>query len=318
MTEALRNGLLAAFARRQSLGLAAETDAYRLFHGYGEEPALRLTIDRLGAGALIRSREEPAGVEAACQALRESFGDELTIIHKDVSSGSSPEAQRGLLLSGTCPEPWLVTEDGAELELELLSGRNTGLFLDGRALRRLVRREAEGRRVLNLFSYTACFGVAALRGGARWVINVDRKKSFHAWGQRNYRRNGLRVDPRDFLRRDVGKALRELSKGKRRFDMIILDPPRAFRRGRGGAGFHAVEDYGGLLRRCLPFLDSGGLLLAVVTELRLLETALSELALESAAAAGVELAKITPLPRDDDFPSDGREPGGKGLLLELT
>jgi 16S rRNA G966 N2-methylase RsmD len=127
------------------------------------------------------------------------------------------------------------TELGLKFEIGIDPAHDFGLFLDAAKARAFVRGTAAGRRVLNLFSYTGGFGVAAAVGGAAEVTNVDPNRDYLAWSLSNARLNGvdMRVLP-DTAQAFLSKHLRRQSREPDRpgFDLVIIDPP-AFGVGRG-------------------------------------------------------------------------------------
>ena len=161
---------------------------------------------------------------------------------------------------------WEVTEHGLRFGVEMLPNRNTGLFLDARAARQWVRLHSDGRRVLNLFSFTGAFGVAAASGGARSTVNVDPVPRVQARAEENYRRNGLPVDGRTFWREDALEAMRRARKSGGAFDAIVLDPPPVSTGGRRGGRVDVVQDLARLMRACLPVLAPGGWLLVLCAQ----------------------------------------------------
>jgi len=131
--------------------------------------------------------------------------------------------------------PIIATEGGLRFEIGTDPAHDFGIYLDAAKARLHVRACARGANVLNLFSYTAAFAVAAAAGGAAAVTNVDPNREYLAWGLRNAALNdvGFRVLPdtaQDFLR----KHLRRLDRTPTTpaFDLVIVDPP-AFGVGRG-------------------------------------------------------------------------------------
>jgi 23S rRNA G2069 N7-methylase RlmK/C1962 C5-methylase RlmI len=143
---------------------------------------------------------------------------------------------------------------------------DTGLFLDARKKRALIRSEAAEKRVLNLFAYTCSLSVAAAKGGAKKVDSVDLSNTSLEWGKVNFALNGLDVSGKtadeeaSFIRRDVFEFLSEAEKRKRRWDIIILDPP-SFSNSKKMRGVLDIKrDYGELIRRCLSLIGPAGTL----------------------------------------------------------
>jgi len=114
--------------------------------------------------------------------------------------------------------------------------------------------------VLNLFAYTCAFGIAAVRGGARRVLNIDLSRSYLAWGQQNYELNELNVDARDFVNGDALDWLGRFARRQQSFDLVIVDPP-SFSTSRRGT-FSAERDYARLTTAAARVVAPGGILLA--------------------------------------------------------
>jgi 16S rRNA G966 N2-methylase RsmD len=126
------------------------------------------------------------------------------------------------------PLPLVGTERGLKFEIGTDPAHDFGLFLDAAKARAFVRAAAQGRRVLNLFSYAGAFGVAAAVGGATEVTNVDPNRDYLAWSLRNAKLNGvaMRLLP-DTAQAYLAKYLRRLARDPQRagYDLVIVDPP---------------------------------------------------------------------------------------------
>jgi 23S rRNA (cytosine1962-C5)-methyltransferase len=131
--------------------------------------------------------------------------------------------------------PLVATERGLRFEIGTDPGHDFGLFLDAAIARLYVRGAAKGKRVLNLFSYTGAFGIAAAKGGAIDVANVDPNRDYLAWSLRNAHLNDvtMRVLP-DTAQTHLARHLRRLARNPAHqpYDLVIADPP-AFGVGRG-------------------------------------------------------------------------------------
>src|SRR5262249_9128701 len=125
------------------------------------------------------------------------------------------------------PDRILVRERGMAMEVDLAHGQKTGAFLDQRENRAMVRRFSRARpqKVLNLFSYTGGFSIAAGLGGAARVTSVDLAAAAHATAQRSFRANGLDPGAHAFVSADVFAFLGEARARGERFDLVISDPP---------------------------------------------------------------------------------------------
>ena len=117
-----------------------------------------------------------------------------------------------MLLGPDLEKPVRFRENGLSFEADLLHGQKTGFFLDQRDNRQKVRELAEGRSVLNMFSYTGAFSVYALAGGARSVLEVDVNAQAQAAALKNWELNfGTDVNQRDRLRQIKGDAFEQLA-----------------------------------------------------------------------------------------------------------
>ncbi|MFN3202206.1 MAG: class I SAM-dependent methyltransferase [Bradymonadia bacterium] len=195
-----------------------------------------------------------------------------------------------------------VAEYGLKYHVQLLGQRNAGLFPQVRIARRWLREHVEGRRILNLFSYTCAFGVVAAAHGARSTINVDTAKGVLAKGQANYALNSLSIDPRAFWRESAKEALKQLKKRGTRLDGVIIDPPpRAVFDKSKRWRFDPLKDLCPTVSASAALLDEGGWLMVVNAGARVTDEALIE-----AAGLGAPIWTATP---DADCPTpEGRPP----------
>lgn len=120
-------------------------------------------------------------------------------------------------------EYFIVEEEGLKFKVNLSDYLDTGLFLDHRITRGMVKQEAAGKRVLNLFAYTGSFSVYAAAGGATAVTTVDLSKTYLSWAEENMALNGFSSPAFRFDNADVKQYLQELKPGM--FDLVIMDPP---------------------------------------------------------------------------------------------
>ncbi|MGE0484047.1 MAG: class I SAM-dependent methyltransferase [Gammaproteobacteria bacterium] len=157
--------------------------------------------------------------------------------------------------------PFVVGERGLRFEVDLLSYLDTGLFLDHRETRALVRDEAAGKRMLNLFAYTGSFTVHAAAGGARETVTVDLSQTYQAWTRRNLALNGFDEPRRHRLvHADVTRWLTMARQARERFDVIVLDPPSFSNSKRMQASFDVQRDHVALVEQAVALLAPGGVL----------------------------------------------------------
>ncbi len=318
----LAASIATAIDRRRPLlaALAAEgTDCVRLFHGAVEgHPGL--AIDRYGSVLLTQSWGAPIDAEVQAtitRVVRESLAIEL-------ASAFVERAQGGARVGD---DPRLVAAVGHELGLlydvrPFALGQDPLLFLDLRALRRLVKDTARGLSVLNLFAYTCGLGVAAAAGGAREVLNVDFAASALALGRANAERNGIGDAVFRTLEENAIPILRQLAdlpvKGRgrlrpyarvaaRAFDLVLLDPPRWAK-----SPFGAIDverDYPSLLRPAMRCVAKGGRLAATCHVPSMSKDELERVVRRSAEKEERTIAHLAMLTPEADFPSpDGQPP----------
>ncbi len=151
----------------------------------------------------------------------------------------------------------IVPEGGLNFIINLTDYLDTGLFLDHRITRNMVREECKGKRVLNLFCYTGSFSVYAAHGGAASVTSVDLSKTYINWAKRNLQFNKLYNDEKhEFVNADVMEIIRELPADT--FDIIICDPPTFSNSKRMDDTFDVQRDHVSLIKQLLKSCRDGG------------------------------------------------------------
>jgi len=162
-----------------------------------------------------------------------------------------------------------VSEAGLLFRVNLSDYLDTGLFLDARKKRALIRSLAGGKRVLNLFAYTCSLSVAAAKGGAALVDSVDLSGTYLEWGRINFALNGLEAVYSDsirhsemfaLIRSDVYDFFEQAAAGKSRWDIIILDPPVFSNSKRMKSAMDLARDHRDLISRSLSLLSPEGTL----------------------------------------------------------
>ena len=162
-------------------------------------------------------------------------------------------------LSGSPPPAEIVVEEnGLQFAVNLAEGQKTGYYLDQRDNRLVVRQLAAGRRVLDAFSYSGGFGVYAAKGGATSVECVDASEPALKLVERNAVLNGLGQITTHHA--DVFKHLDGLVTAGKKYDLIVLDPPK-FARNRAALP-KAMQGYRKLHKQALKLLDRDGILVS--------------------------------------------------------
>lgn len=154
-----------------------------------------------------------------------------------------------------------VFENGSVFFVNLSDYIDTGLFLDMRKMRTLVKNRSQGKRVLNLFCYTSSFSVTAAVGGAVAIESVDLSNTYLEWSKKNFSLNGISGKCEfKFFRSDVFEFLEEAVRAEKRFDIIILDPPTFSNSKKTRADLDLNRDWSALANLCTKLLDEEGAL----------------------------------------------------------
>ena len=152
-----------------------------------------------------------------------------------------------------------VREAGLSFRVNLTDYLDTGLFLDHRITRGMVRQEAAGKRVLNLFCYTGSFSVYAAAGGAVQVDSVDLSKTYLNWAEANMALNGpVNAATGRFIHADVKQWLDEVPPGG--YDLVIMDPPTFSNSKRMKDFLDIQRDHAELINKTLKAMTRGGVL----------------------------------------------------------
>jgi len=162
--------------------------------------------------------------------------------------------------TGEEADSFTVHEGGLRFWVNLHAYLDTGLFLDHRQTRAMVRERAAGKRFLNLFAYTGSFTVYAAAGGATESVTVDLSNTYQSWSRQNFLLNGMDLKRHQTIRADVFHYLQGAKKEGERFDLIMMDPP-VFSNSKKMAGILDVQrDHPRLIRGCLDLLTPDGAL----------------------------------------------------------
>jgi 23S rRNA (guanine2445-N2)-methyltransferase / 23S rRNA (guanine2069-N7)-methyltransferase len=153
----------------------------------------------------------------------------------------------------------VVNEGGLRFEVNLSDYLDTGLFLDHRITRGMVREAASGKRFLNLFGYTGSFTVYAAAGGAPATTTVDLSNTYLEWAQRNMALNGFSGREHRFVRDDAMTFLREHPRIAC-YDLAVVDPPTFSNSKRTEEFFDVQQDHVEILRRLVDLVTPGGLI----------------------------------------------------------
>lgn len=248
-----------ALAWRRAL-LPADTNAFRVCFAEGDElPGV--IVDHYDG--FVALQLQTAGADARRDDIVEAIRRVLAPkgIYERSDSGFRREegldTRTGPLFGDVPPATLPVKESGVTHLVDIANGQKTGMFLDQRDSRAMARRLATGKSVLNVFSYTGGFALAALAGGATRAVNIDTSGPALAIAREAYRANGFAVSDADFIEDDAFARLRVMDE---RFDVVILDPP-AFCKSQSHVKT-ALRGYKDVIMQGLRRTNVGGLLLA--------------------------------------------------------
>ena len=217
-----------ALNARKQLKLIQHSNGMRLIHGESDSlPGL--IVDQYADVLVVQLGS------AGAEHWRDTIADVLLELCKPVciyersdSDGRELEGlpKRNEILRRKLPDALSITENGIRIAVDVAAGQKTGFYLDQCDNRKLIGELAEGRDVLNCFCYTGGFSLYALRGGAKSVLSIDSSAEALQLAQRNVELNGLDASRAEWQDKDVFEALRKLRDQNRKFDLIVLDPPK--------------------------------------------------------------------------------------------
>jgi len=230
----------------------------RLFHGRGGlyEGWKHLTIDSIDEilSVALYFEMEPELESELIDMLKDFISNsrhKTIVLQRRYIKGSPSE-----IIVGELEENLHVVENGMKIKLNLLSNRNSGYFPDMKNGREFVRENSKDKSVLNLFSYTCAFSIAASLGGATKVSNIDMSKGALSTGRANHHLNDLEMRGISFHPYNILKSFSRIKK-KGPYDLIIIDPP-TFQKG----SFEATKDYRKLIMKLPQIASEDCLLLA--------------------------------------------------------
>jgi 23S rRNA (cytosine1962-C5)-methyltransferase len=315
----IRRRVTEAIARRHALIPAEERGAVRLVHGeadglpgvvadrYGES-----VVVQISAAGADRWRDEIVGTLAEATGCRQIY--ERSDVETRALEGLASRV--GSLVGAAPTAPLEIREHGLRYLVDVVGGQKTGFYIDQRDNRARVRALARGRTVLNCFAYTGAFALAALAGGARSVVSVESSAPALALARQNLALNGFDPALAEWLEADVFQTLRTLRDQGRRFDLVVLDPPK-FAPTAAHAD-RAARAYKDINLWALKLLDPGGLLATCSCSGGVSSELFQKIVAGAAQDAGADAQVVERFQASADHPVVLSFPEGeylKGLLL---
>ncbi|MBU6176629.1 MAG: class I SAM-dependent methyltransferase [Bacteroidetes bacterium] len=254
------NRHLGKLARRKGVA------AYRIYdHDLPEFP---FCIERYGSHVCLAEYKRRHGMEeqyhaswlaASLQMISQVLQVPLENIHRRIRQRKLGRQGQYQKLEGEEGAGFFtVEENGLLFWVNLDDYLDTGLFLDHRDTRLLVREESKQKRVLNLFAYTGSFSVYAAAGGASLVTTVDLSNTYLDWAKRNMLSNGFEGPSYQFERADVKQWLSTIPSHS--YDLIVMDPPTFSNSKKMNEVLDIQVDHVNLIRSCMRLLSENGVL----------------------------------------------------------
>lgn len=284
----------------------------RLFHGRGQcfEGLEQITVDFMAGQLFITLFKEMIPTDEQCLiqkiiswTLHEKWStcNVKAIVIQYRYQPNHPTQT----LWGEAEKNLVVDEEGLKFQLSLGQNQNAGLFLDMRYGRRWITKNSQNKNVLNLFAYTCGFSVAAIKGQANQVVNLDMAKGALSRGRNNHRLNGHDLNKVKFFAHDIFKSWGKIKKYGP-YDLIIIDPP-SFQKG----SFALTTDYQKILRRLPDLLNAKGQVLACINDPNLP----AQFLIDSMQAEAPALDFQCRLENPPEFPDIDLERGLKVLIF---
>ena len=252
-----------AVAYREDLYHDDSTTAFRVFNGEGDGVG-GLSIDYFDGFYLLTWYS--LGIYEFKSDILEALKN--SVKYKGIyqkkrfdSKGKYLDEQDDVICGDKAEAPIIVKENGANFAIYLDDGAMVGVFLDQRDVRKTIRdKYAKGKTVLNTFSYTGAFSVAAALGGSSKTTSVDLAKRSITKTKEQFEINKIDVDKQDIIVEDVFNYFKYAVRKKLLFDLVVLDPP-SFARSKKHT-FSASKDYVNLLKEAIKITNRGGIIVA--------------------------------------------------------
>ena len=236
------------------------TTAFRLFNQEGDGFG-GLTVDLYGDYAVFSWYNSYVYQirQTISEAFRQVFPEVLGTYEKIRFKGLDYESAH--VYGQEAPDFFTVLENGVLYQVFMNDGLMTGIFLDQHEVRgSLVDGLAMGKSLLNMFSYTAAFSVAAAMGGASQTTSVDLAKRSRELSQAHFQANAISTDDHRFIVMDVFEYFKYAKRKGLTYDVIVLDPP-SFARNKKQT-FSVAKDYHKLISQSLDILNPEGIIIA--------------------------------------------------------
>lgn len=302
-----------ALSNRKTIGLPdANTNMFRLVHGEGDGlPGLIIDVYDKSACVQCHSEGMMQSIDFISEALQQL---EWKLSSVYLKSTIKAVGRTGQFLSGV-NDKIVALENGLKFLVDMEHGQKTGFFIDQRDNRKLLSLYTNGKKVLNLFSYSGGFSMYAMRGGAEKVVSVDSSAIACEWNKENTELNSVK-DRHEIICMDVFDYLKSCHDN---FDLIIVDPP-AFAKQLSAVDNASVK-YRNLNTAAIKRLNRGGLLFTFSCSQAIGKEHFQKIIFKSAIECRADLKIIHRMSQSPDHPVSIYHPEGeylKGLALQLN
>jgi 23S rRNA (cytosine1962-C5)-methyltransferase len=310
----LSERLKAAWQSRKATVAKQKLEAFRLVHETGDNlPGLSIDVY---AGDFLITLLDPiwSPLQIDLQKLLKELSNEIQPEHHPnfFWIENFPDQGTKCLVKEVVTKT--IHEGDLAFEVHLGEGPHSGLFLDQRENRRLIRELAKDKTVLNLFCYTGSFTIAALKGSARQVHSVDLSKNYLQWLKRNLELNQISEKHSSLHPMDVFVFLNKEKDRQQRFDLLIVDPP-TFSRTRDQS-FSTERDLAKLLQSCAKLLAPKGKIFVSVNTKKLSPKDFQAQVKLAVQGTNLKILKQLPLPFDFRLsPEEKKNPYLKACLV---
>ncbi|MCO4538760.1 putative SAM-dependent methyl transferase [Streptococcus infantarius subsp. infantarius] len=282
--------------KRQHFENSDLTTAYRLFNQDGDNFG-GVTIDRYADFVVF------SWYNTFVYQYRDIIVKAFQKVYPAVKGGYEKIRFKGLdyesahIYGQEAPETFTILENGVKYSVFMNDGLMTGIFLDQYEVRdALINELGLGKRVLNMFSYTAAFSVAAAMGGAIETTSVDLAKRSRELSQAHFEANGLNVTNHHFVVMDVFEYFKYAKRKNLTFDLIVIDPP-SFARNKKQT-FSVAKDYHHLISQALEVLSDDGTIIASTNAANLTVAQFKKQLEKGFASVKHEYIRLQQLPSD--------------------
>jgi 23S rRNA (cytosine1962-C5)-methyltransferase len=251
-----------ALISRASLIDPKHESAFRLFNGF-IEGCPELAIDVYASTVVIHNYADDFEqgqllVQEAHQFLTASLNWLRAGIIK--ARNGTQDEKRGVFLFGTEFDR-KIKEHDTWYAIDPILNRDASFYLDTRFLRKWIIENLKDKTVLNTFAYTGSFGVAALKGGASRVVQIDLNREFLNLAKSSYTLNGFPIRKGDFIARDFFEQVSNMKRTNTFFDCVLIDPPFFSSTSKGRVD--QVHESARLINKIRPLINDGGFLIAI-------------------------------------------------------